>query len=71
LFGRHERFARIANHLAATVPHTADDADELRMGIAGILLNGSRIVSAGVDGTFRLWDAKNSRSICEPLRCIL
>jgi WD40 repeat protein len=33
--------------------------------------DGSRIVSAGVDGTFRLWDAKNGRSIGEPLRCIL
>jgi hypothetical protein len=59
------------NHLAAAVPHTTDDADELRVGVAGILLNGSRIVSAGVDRSFRLWDAKNSRSIGEPLRCIL
>jgi hypothetical protein len=30
--------------------------------------DGSRIVSAGVDGTVRLWDAKSGKGIGEPLR---
>lgn len=39
LFGGEDWFAWIAHHLAAAVTHATDDANKLRMGIAGILLN--------------------------------